>query len=429
MNIILVDDNPYIIEGLKAGVDYNSIGITGIYEARSMAEAMNVMQSTQIDIALTDIEMPNGTGLDLLEWINQNQPKVVTMFCTSYADFDYAKKAIELRCFEYYLKPIEYDCLYELLKKAVAEVTKRKAESKKGEMAKLWLKNEGVRRNHFWQDVFSNDLKLSESEFAELAIARDLNYYADSFFTVGVLCFSEESKKLKELDYSIQKFILQNVLEETFATQNLKLEGLIKGTKSNTWIIVLLQGDNQSVLNESDIEELFKLVIYNCTNVLKCPASAIYSVHKKMSELCSHYLEIASICEQEEIMIGSVYNYFDFLQSYEGGKADKDVSAAVLKVKQYLDEHYNEDICREDLGHLAYHNSAYLAKMFKQYIGKSMGNYLLDKRIKMACSLLEETNRSISDISIDIGYDNLAYFSRLFKKKTGMTPSEYRTKK
>lgn len=66
--------------------------------------------------------MPGGSGLELLEWVS-NDIKLVTIFCTSYAD-NYAKKAIELQCFDYFLKPIAYDELSNRIKKAYDEAAR-----------------------------------------------------------------------------------------------------------------------------------------------------------------------------------------------------------------------------------------------------------------------------------------------------------------
>ena len=117
MNILLVDDNPYTIRALKNGIDYQKLGFEEVFTARNMKEAIAFMEKEEIAVVLTDIEMPNGTGLQLLEWINEHKEQTVTLFCTSYANFDYAKKAVELHSFDYYLKPIQYEDLQKILEK------------------------------------------------------------------------------------------------------------------------------------------------------------------------------------------------------------------------------------------------------------------------------------------------------------------------
>lgn len=68
----------------------------------------------------------------------------------------------------------------------------------------------------------------------------------------------------------------------------------------------------------------------------------------------------------------------------------------------------------------------YLYRLFKDITGVSPQEYLLDYRIRRACSLLKETDLPVSDIARSVGYGDALYFSRLFKQKKGSPPSEYR---
>ena len=63
MNILLVDDNVYVLEGLLAGIDYPSLGIGQVFTAKSMQEAVELLETEEIPLVLTDIEMPDGSGL------------------------------------------------------------------------------------------------------------------------------------------------------------------------------------------------------------------------------------------------------------------------------------------------------------------------------------------------------------------------------
>ena len=71
----------------------------------------------------------------------------------------------------------------------------------------------------------------------------------------------------------------------------------------------------------------------------------------------------------------------------------------------------------------------YLYRLFKDITGTSPQEYLLDYRIRRACSLLKDTKLPVSDIARSVGYDDSLYFSRLFKQKKGRTPTQYRKEK
>jgi len=109
VNILLVDDDVNVLESLQFGVAYSSLGIEKIYVAENAADAKKILKNVPIHIMVTDIEMPNESGIELLKWTKTQNLDVVTIFCTCYADFNYAKKAVELQCFDYYLKPISFD--------------------------------------------------------------------------------------------------------------------------------------------------------------------------------------------------------------------------------------------------------------------------------------------------------------------------------
>lgn len=92
----------------------------------------------------------------------------------------------------------------------------------------------------------------------------------------------------------------------------------------------------------------------------------------------------------------------------------------------YFHEHYNENISIEHYAALRHMSTCWFIRNFKQYNGMTPLNYILNVRIAQAKQLLETTDYNITEISYIIGYDNPLYFSRLFKKQIGLSPSEYR---
>ena len=95
-------------------------------------------------------------------------------------------------------------------------------------------------------------------------------------------------------------------------------------------------------------------------------------------------------------------------------------------IKDYLDKHYAENITLDTLSEESGMNKYYLVHSFtKKYI-RSPISYLNEKRIDESKKLLENTDYSIAEISKLIGFSSQSYFSQAFKKKTLMTPNEYR---
>ena len=94
--------------------------------------------------------------------------------------------------------------------------------------------------------------------------------------------------------------------------------------------------------------------------------------------------------------------------------------------RRYFQEHYNEDINIEEYALSRNMSVSYFLKKFKEVTTKSPMQYILAIRINNAVSLLESTDYNVTEISTIIGYDNPLYFSRIFKKQKGISPSDYR---
>lgn len=94
--------------------------------------------------------------------------------------------------------------------------------------------------------------------------------------------------------------------------------------------------------------------------------------------------------------------------------------------RKYFNEHYNEDISIEEYAQSRGMSVSWFLRNFKQMTMKSPMQYILTIRINNAVSLLETTDYNVTEISTIVGYDNPLYFSRIFKKQKGVSPSDYR---
>ena len=103
-------------------------------------------------------------------------------------------------------------------------------------------------------------------------------------------------------------------------------------------------------------------------------------------------------------------------------------SEFVRQAESYIREHFQEEL---SLGEIAEHlhlNAHYLSRLFKEQMRKTLSDFIADVRIEYAEVLLSDEKRTIKEIGAACGYGNPNYFSRLFKKKTKLSPQEYRIK-
>lgn len=94
--------------------------------------------------------------------------------------------------------------------------------------------------------------------------------------------------------------------------------------------------------------------------------------------------------------------------------------------RRYFNEHYNEAINIEEFAASRSMSVSWFLRNFKQVTGMSPMHYILTSRINNAVSLLETTDYNVTEISTIVGYENPMYFSRLFKKQKGVSPTDYR---
>ena len=126
ITILLVDDEKLALVGFETGVDWKGVGITKVMKAYSKQGAISVLQQAPVDILLTDIEMPDGTGTELIRWQKDNHPNIVSVFYTCHADFSYAQEAVKLGALDYLLKPVPIPELETILAKAVERVRRQR---------------------------------------------------------------------------------------------------------------------------------------------------------------------------------------------------------------------------------------------------------------------------------------------------------------
>jgi AraC-like DNA-binding protein len=158
------------------------------------------------------------------------------------------------------------------------------------------------------------------------------------------------------------------------------------------------------------------------------PLSAIMGVYKELDTLSSikdgfyavmQFMTILyelSRCEGARTLASSSFAKI----------AVEDDSRRILKVKNFINENYMDELRLAQLAEIAGMSASAFSRFFKLHTGRNLSDYIIDIRLGYATRKLVDTSRSISEISFECGFNNLSNFNRIFKKKKGCSPSEFR---
>ena len=101
-------------------------------------------------------------------------------------------------------------------------------------------------------------------------------------------------------------------------------------------------------------------------------------------------------------------------------------SRRVLKVKNYIAKNYMDEIRLNTLADIAGMSPSAFSRFFKLHTGRNLSEYIIEMRLGYASRMLVDTAKSVAEISFQSGFNNLSNFNRIFKKKKGCSPSEFR---
>lgn len=144
LKVLLVDDEPFILQGLAVIIDWNGEGFEISGKVSNGLEALDFLRREKIDLVITDIKMPEMTGLELLEMVRkENISDACFVVLSGYSDFEYARKALQNECLDYILKPVEREELIRVLDR----VRKTCEDSSQKQENRVMMEREAFARN------------------------------------------------------------------------------------------------------------------------------------------------------------------------------------------------------------------------------------------------------------------------------------------
>ncbi|GGA27483.1 response regulator transcription factor [Paenibacillus physcomitrellae] len=384
MNILIADDERAIREGIKRTI-LQTFPAHEVDVAESTAEAAELLGSKRIDIVLTDILMPGINGLEFMRMSKHRYPYVKWVVISAHNEFAYAQEAVRLGARDYLLKPIGKKRLAELIEELEDEVRLELETYREEELLKSNLK-------YLREGVFQR--LASGLDTGNLNIEPFIEDYPSFYLILVQLDAGDRSVNLEH-------FIIENVLSE-----------LIDRCGGG----FVVSYDRQSVLglftpaDESKLEKLQTQLKEHMNHYLKVPFQIMYSEEnndiRSVPQIIMKMRKVSPIKLPEPIK----------------GSGETAIEVAL----QYINEHYNEDLSLERIASVVFLNPVYFSQLFKQKTGQGYKEYVISLRLEHAKQLLLNPGFKLAEIAERIGYQDMRHFTQVFRKKFGLTPTEFR---
>lgn len=415
MNILIVDDQVAVLRGLGRGVDWKKLGFSQVYTAGSAGEAKLILINYDIDILLTDIEMPEETGLELFRWSKNRYPNLVGVFLTSHAEFSYVKEAMTLGGFDYILQPARFSEVERVLLLAADKVRSLVHIEHLKKNRELFLRQ----RERIFARMVKKEREGADAEveelFSQLSHLLEIEYLNCGFRLAAVRAsrFPKESTWNRPL----LKTVFQNVTEELLDAEKGRI--LLAGEGLEAYL--LLVTTEAGVLSREKWQQIWENLCSFIAEHMDFSIS-VYPMEEELRTVdIGHLRKIRLQLMELENKEPGVYTG-TIAQNPDADAAAQRIGEAMA----YIQENLGQDISRAELAEQLHLNEEYFSKLFHKYAGCTFKEFVMEERMHQAKRLLKYSRLSISLIASRVGYDNFSYFSKAFRKATGMTPQEYR---
>lgn len=212
MNLLIVGDEIDSICAVSEMLDWKALGVAQRFTARNAREAKDCIRRNRVDILLCDIEMPQESGFDLLEWVKGEGLEISCIYMTRRADFSYAKRAMQLGSRACLLKPIDPSELEQAL---TAELKKCKERERLRALRQDPAENWEHSCHQFWRDLYYGELPANRDTIRRQIETLRLDLNADWLYCPTLVVVRNWGQDLED-DHRLNRYGVHNVVVELF---------------------------------------------------------------------------------------------------------------------------------------------------------------------------------------------------------------------
>ena len=142
MNVLVVDDQYDVVQGVVSGVNWSSLGVSWVFSAHSVEQACAILQEQPVHVLLCDIELPPRNGFEVLDYIHEHDLPTQSIFLTAHASFEYARTAVKKGGFDYLLQPAPYEEIEQAVSKALLRFRETQSMEQERAYGRYWRDKE-----------------------------------------------------------------------------------------------------------------------------------------------------------------------------------------------------------------------------------------------------------------------------------------------
>ncbi|MDD3337000.1 MAG: response regulator [Eubacteriales bacterium] len=374
MKLLFIDDEPIIVKGLVHLMDYGALGYQTVLEAVSAKQAISVIEKERPDVIVSDVVMPEMTGLELLRRLRDNGLDAKVIFLSGYPDFAFAQEAIALGASDYLLKPVDKEKLAARLRESCdALAAEREMETLHSQLQRITEGSEAEPTH--WQ---------SDASACCLILMRLADTAGRTTLENNLLRFSAFSKA-------------ESCAEAAAAT------AFVKGDH----LVVVVSGKDDSEASTRTDALLTEINRRIEAEMSLTPDFERSTPLRSTQEIPEEHQRLLSLLETRSVSVPKEENAID-------------------RVKTYILAHFADNLSLEVMASVACMNASYFSSYFRKQTGMGFKDYLTRVRLEAAQRLLRQSDLRIYEIAERVGFSDPKYFSETFRRFFGLTPQAYR---
>ena len=397
--LVIVDDEYLVRLGIRETIDWAANGIEVIGDASNGKQGYEMIKELNPDLVITDIKMPIMNGVDLVKTLHKEGFNGEIVVLSGYKDFEYSKETFENGIFSYVVKPIDNDELLEVVLRAVAKLEQKIKDRTLTSKVQTELPT--------LQSEFMKKL-LSSNSFVGPDIPSELSNHDISLPTNGTMALISIEEMFKSKKSELNIYI--NLLKEALSKEKI------------AFVDFDFQDSIVMFLNSNDIEKIS----------LICRDTFIPFEQKTLTALTvglTLYFSLEYIQKTYESCLKLVQSKLLFhLNTVEMELDDQTSYRHRQSISQFysiIAEKYSTQLTVRSVSDEMNVSESYLMHLLKDNLGKTFNEILTGYRIGIAKRLLLSGKYRINEVSDKVGYIDVKYFSQVFKKIVGVTPSDY----